>query len=306
MFLGHVVLDDVNPSTVNVTLASERDGVVWSGMLPEAQGLRIPVENLSAGFHRMVLTATSTTGETGRAAISIGVCRWSVAESFDEPLDPNIWETFGDAYRASGGWLEMTGNLTHKKGSIFNIGRELNRGDTRLRFKVSTGQCFTPGTSCRSSDGADGFAMSVFDVDTVAALEALVADAGDGGCLMYGVSGVCGTHVVGGFHIEFDTWNNLEYDPTDADHVAITLDGNPGNHVLWTPIGDLENNQWHQVEVALAGEHIEVELDSHVVIEGDVPGFSFKGGFIGFSGTTGNLTNYHRFDDLQVEENCRF
>ena len=32
----------------------------------------------------------------------------------------------------------------------------------------------------------------------------------------------------------------------------------------------------------------------------------FKGGFIGFSGTTGSCTNYHRFDDLYLQTMCVF
>ena len=54
------------------------------------------------------------------------------------------------------------------------------------------------------------------------------------------------------------------------------------------------------------GEDVTVLMDDSIVIDGNVPGLSFKGGFIGFTGTTGYYTNYHRFDDLEVQEACTF
>jgi hypothetical protein len=308
-FVANVVLDDIDPATVTLTLRSNHDGDLWTGPLPvDTQVARMEVASMTSGFHRIELIATSGS-ETGRAVISVGVCVWAVAQNFDAPLDPAHWLMWGDASRHADGYVELTGNLRQRRGSVFNVDRALNQGDTTLRFRVATGHCNPAGTDCSfpDSDGADGFAMSVFDVDTVQELENILSIAGDGGCMSYGVSGPCGAAHVGGFHIEFDTWNNVEYsDPTVDDHVAITLDGDPSNHVLWTAVPNLEDNLWHQVEIQTRGSHISVWLDDALAIDGDVPGFSFKGGFIGFSGTTGYYTNFHRIDDLQVQEDCHF
>ena len=35
-----------------------------------------------------------------------------------------------------------------------------------------------------------------------------------------------------------------------------------------------------------------------------VPDFLFWGGYIGFTETTGFYTNYHRFDELQILQEC--
>ena len=60
------------------------------------------------------------------------------------------------------------------------------------------------------------------------------------------------------------------------------------------------------MEVRVNGEEVVVMMDQTEIISGTVPGLTFKGGYIGFSGTTGWLTNYHRFDELEVEEACKF
>lgn len=47
-----------------------------------------------------------------------------------------------------------------------------------------------------------------------------------------------------------------------------------------------------------------VTLDGLPAIDGLVPGLDLRGGFIGFSGSTGYYSNYHRFDDLQILQEC--
>ena len=113
------------------------------------------------------------------------------------------------------------------------------------------------------------------------------------------------------FHIEFDTWynqfnggNEFHTDPTRQNHVAITLDGDPGNHVAVAETPAIEDNAWHEVELVIRGDRVRVELDGRSVIDQRVEGLDFKGGYIGFSGTTGYYTNFHRFDDLRTRPAC--
>ena len=123
---------------------------------------------------------------------------------------------------------------------------------------------------------------------------------------------------IDGFHVEFDTYYNSipphpHQDPTPEDHVAIhfngsldtDLDPDPNNEVsLWAAMPNLEDNFWHQIDVRVSGTNIQVDVDGQSVIDGTVPSYLFKGGMIGFSGSTGAVTNYHRFDDLVVRESC--
>ena len=80
--------------------------------------------------------------------------------------------------------------------------------------------------------------MNIWDVESPEALTDLFDVASTGGGLAYGVGGARGDWVGNAFHIEFDTWynqfnggNEFHTDPTRQNHVAITLDGDPGNHV---------------------------------------------------------------------------
>ena len=87
----------------------------------------------------------------------------------------------------------MTDNATGKKGAIFNVGQALQPGNVTMRFKISTGQCDVPDTSCFSSScAADGFAMSVYKTNSVEELEVLLESTQTGGGLGYSyVGGAC-------------------------------------------------------------------------------------------------------------------
>jgi hypothetical protein len=69
-------------------------------------------------------------------------------------------------------------------------------------------------------------------------------------------------------------------------------------------VSTIEDMQWHDVRVDVDGENVRVWLDGTLIIDGDIPGLFQKGGYIGFTGTTGAYTNHHRFDNLEVVEVC--
>jgi len=229
------------------------------------------------------------------------VCPTIPALDFTADLTSADWLILGDASREPAGWLELTGLAGGQQGAIFYLGSTLSRGDTEISLRVSTGQCPLPGPCDSTADGADGFAMSIIGLTGVAELANLLAAARPGEGLGYAVTPT----VVDAFHIEFDTYHNA-IDPTLRNHVAITLNGDPTNHLLWTETPTLENNAWHDIVLRIEGIHVTVLMDGITVIDADAPGLDFKGGYIGFTGSTGGSTNYHRIDDLQIVQACTF
>mgnify|MGYP003953032039 CR=1 FL=1 len=235
------------------------------------------------------------------ASRRIGICAQVTPDTFDTELDSDRWRVYGDAFWDPGGWLEMTGPFMGRKGAIFNIQDIVTPGDVSIRFRIWTG----------GGTGADGFAMSVFNARDQDELDRVVAEAASGGGLGYGVGGDWGDREIDGFHVEFDTWHNvfngdneLHTDPTPENHIGVMTDGDPGVHHLWAEIPTIEDQQWHSVTIQVEGERVVVTLDGAVVVDGTVENFQFKGGFIGFSGTTGYYTNFHRFDDLEILQEC--
>lgn len=304
-----------------VSWQSNLDGVLFETTVTDAGELVFGSDTLGAGTHVISLSVASAAGEVGGDVLQVGVCGWVLVDDFENEIDESTWLVHRDAYRDGRGWLEMTNNLTGKKGAIFNIGQSLQPGNVTMRFDIATGQCDVPDTSC-SGNGcdADGFAVSVYKTNSEQELAALLESTQNGGGLGYTyVGAVCtedatcpagtvctdGTCSTESFHIEFDTWYN-GYDPTTADHVGIMLNGNNATHHLHQDIGNLEDNLWHEVVLTIQGTTVRVEMDNVEIIAGEVPSLNFKGGFIGFSGTTGACTNYHRFDNLYLQPVCEF
>jgi len=291
------------PAELVVTFTSQLDGELWSGSPGADNMASFNTTELSAGEHTITMIALSPTGESKEDSIALGICAMGLPETFDSPLPEDVWPTYGDAYWDAEGWLDMTGNAKDKQGAMFKITEKVNAGDVFISFKIQTGP--------NKGTGADGFAMTVYDAADVLELEALIAAAHGGGGLGYGVSGPYGPAVIDALHVEIDTWHNIENgntelhtDPTSENHIAVCLNGDPGNCVLWAEVPDIEDLEWHDVSIEIEGYHITVTLDGATVLDEDVPGFEFRGGYIGFSGSTGYYSNYHRFDDLWVVQEC--
>lgn len=315
-FLAEVTDTVFDYTGLSVTWSSDVDGVLYEGIPGPDDVSTITVSDLSPGTHTISLDVEAPDGATARDTVRVGVCGWNDVATFDTALPADDWAIIGNAYRDERGWLEMTGNTRDRGGAIANVARPIAAGDVRLRFRVATGQCDAIGPCSVSTPGADGFAVSIFDVRSEAELRELIAAAGRGGALGYGIAGGWGSwsgEPVDGFHIEFDTWHNVyngsnefHTDPTTENHIAITLNGNPGDHVLWTEYPALEDNEWHDIDVAVRAEQVTITVDGVVLVDEEVDGLRFKGGYLVFTGTTGFYTNYHRFDELQILEDCRF
>lgn len=286
-------------AALTVVWSSDKDGVLGTSK-PDAQGVvKLSVPKLSAGKHLIQLEVKNPQGIAATDSVSIGVCAWAKPESFDTKVDGAKWKIYGDAFWDPGGWLEMTGNEQSKFGKIYNIADHVSPGDVQISFKISTGGGI--------NGGADGFAMSVIDAKNVAELETILDAAGKGGCLGYGVAGDCGKLEISAFHLEIDTFANNgdpNKDPTSEDHIAVTLNGDATKHWLWKETPGIEDLKWHTVTIEINGPVVRVTLDGVELFNKPLPDFKFRGGYIGFSGSTGWATNYHRFDDLQILQKC--
>ena len=73
---------------------------------------------------------------------------------------------------------------------------------------------------------------------------------------------------------------------------------------FWAELGNIEDSQWHDVHIVLDGTNARVTFDGVEVINATVPAFEYKGGFLGFTGGSGAIGNYHRFDELKVKGTC--
>tara|TARA_B100000029_G_scaffold385551_1_gene381245 strand:+ start:649 stop:1992 length:1344 start_codon:yes stop_codon:yes gene_type:complete len=287
-------------------LASSLEAV-WASNIDGALNVQVPAEDgtvsfstssLSAGMHLITVTVLNPQGQTASDSLDQPICSWAQpTESFDTNIEGTGWKIYGDAFWDPGGWLDMTGNLTSKKGAIFNTVDIVTPGDVSISFKIMTGGGI--------NSGADGFAMSVYELPSEEALDNVVNTAWAGGCMGYGVSNNCGDLTVTGFHVEFDTWHNANHnDPTTQNHIGVMLNGDPSTHYLSAAVPSLEDMQWHDVTIQVTGTTVVVTLDGNVIIDDSIEGLDFRGGYIGFSGSTGWASNYHRFDELQILQEC--
>ncbi len=240
--------------------------------------------------------------ETG--STNLFFCRSVVDEDFSAL--PEEWSLYRDASWNPGGWLEMTGTSQGRKGAVYNTVDAISSGVASIQFTLTTGGGI--------NGGADGFAFTIVEIADSTRLLDLLNGASTGGGLGYGVGGAYADpdFVLTGdaLTVEIDTWHNRQNnterhtDPTNVNHIAITQNADAGDHLAWFEVPDIEDLQPHIVRVDLTGNLMRITYDGAIIIEQPVT-FSFKGGYMFFSGSTGWATNYHRFDDLQILHDCQ-
>jgi hypothetical protein len=295
---GTVAIVGDSLDSLTLTFTSDLDGALTPPELQPDGSFAWPTAELSAGVHRLTLQARHPgTNTRASAETDLGICQWPAFEDFTNDPTGGDWQVFGDAYWDPQGWLEITGNAQSRAGSIYKTSSRVNQGDFRLEFSIATGGGI--------NSGADGFSVNVVDVPDLPSLAAYIQAAGNGGCLGYGVSPGCGASTINAFHVEMDTWYNGEFsDPTQENHIAINLDGNPSGHQLWAEVPSLENLVWRHVVVQAQGSRVTLDMDGTRLMDAPLPGFTFDGGYIGVSGSTGWASNFHRFDNLQIYDRC--
>ena len=74
--------------------------------------------------------------------------------------------------------------------------------------------------------------------------------------------------------------------------------------VTWSNYPTLADNYWHDVNVRIIGRQVTISVDGAAVLDADLPNFSFKGGVLAFSGGSGAVSAFQRFDNLIIESTC--
>jgi len=234
------------------------------------------------GNHTMTVTATDS-------------CGLSVSESFsfcqnlgysEETLDLTTWAFTGAAnWDSSNNWLELTDTSRYIVGTAFQTSEEVWSDNVSISFMF-----FASGGS---SSGADGLSLTAIDTTRMTTYQGAA-----GGAIGYGG--------LPGWSVEIDTWDNTGdpglSEPTRADHVSFVIDGaSNGLGEVYADIHEVEDGQWHEMQVNMAGTHLTVSIDGIPYIDQEVEGVTAFPAHVGFTAATGNVTNYHLIDALVVE-----
>ena len=218
------------------------------------------------------------------------------------------WRLFGDAFWDEGGWIDVTGNESFKKGAAYNPFNVISRGQSSIRFTIITG-----GGQASLGGGGDGYALSIVEPIPLETFEQLLTAAYPGGGLGYAVAGNYAgddfEFTSSMFTIEVDTYynagqgQNWHVDPTNESHIEITRNGDPGASVTFHEVPSIEDLEPHQIQVDILPDRLKIYLDGALVVEHD-ESLIFKGGYLFFSGSTGAATNYHRINSVEILHEC--
>ncbi len=297
------------------------------------------IGSLSPGEHEISLIARAAPDIEVTASVTITVdCGFFT--DFNTALDPNMWRVLGSASLDEGGWLEMSNSQRSTSGGIFLVGRTITPGALNVSFRISSGssQCRAPGEPCLRPNGtpqqvSDGFAVTFWNV-SVGEIDQLwdtLCRCGSGAIISGSViDSVDSFERPEGITIEFDTYpnycpNNGFYDPVQQPHVEILQNGrfyrgsddltreercmitdfSEEEGLTWAAYPDLVDNYWHDVDLSIQDGRVRVSIDDNLVLDADLPDFRFKGGVLAFSGGSGAVPAYQRFDDLSIQNGCR-
>ena len=265
--------DDV--SMLAVDWYSDVDGLIGTTPVSSTGTATLTGVLPSSGIQE--LTAQVIDSCANDAFDAISVCQQEGYET--DSLDISTWNFEGSAVWDSNlNVVELTGPNVNQAGTAFSTVTTVNAQQVEIEFLF-----FVSGGS-----GADGFSLTALDANR---MTGFVGSTGGG----IGYAGMPG------WSIEVDTYQNSS-DPTASDHVAFTFDGNVNAPVLWSPLPEMEDGQWHSMRVEVNDPHVLVEIDGTVYIDDTVSGNLAFPAYVGFTAATGSLTNFHLIDSLTVTE----
>jgi hypothetical protein len=282
------VSDDMDAvETLNLSWVSSLDGALYSAT-PDTDGKLSwswPATNRTKGPHQLELTALDSCGNTHSTDIQI--CQ-QTGYKIDQ-LDISTWHFEGNStWDTQNNWLELTSAGLWQEGSAFQTSQTITGDAVSIEFLFYIGD----GT------GADGISLTALDTTR------MTTYLGSAGCgIGYGGDHTCANRPgLPGWSIEVDTYFNPSVDPTEADHLMFTFDGDLDDPAVWAALPEMEDTGWHTMKVDVAAPHVTVSIDGTTYIDDDLNGkFNFPA-FIGFTAGTGLKTNVHLIDSLEVTE----
>lgn len=271
--------DDVDaPESLSLSWSSDVSGTLSTAPADSAglASLGWDASALASGAHTVTLTATDACGNT--AVDSVTICQ---NEGYiEDSVDLESWHFEGTAlWDSANGWVQLTEPVTDQAGTAFQTSATVDADNVVIAFSFYV----SGGT------GADGMSLTALDTTRMSSFVGA-----SGGGIGYGG--------LPGWSVEVDTWHNGEYyEPTAEDHLSIVLDGNAASPVVSAALPEMEDNLWHTMSVTVIEGWMTVSVDDVVYIDQLVTGLTSFPAYVGFTGATGAVTNYHLVDALAVE-----
>ena len=237
----------------------------------------------SPGSHTLTLQVTDTCGNT--TAVEVPVCQEGGLAMEGERFTYSSHAT----WLADDECIRLTPDEPYQTGTAFVLDSTIPAGDVDIEFNFFVG----------ATDGADGFSLTALDADRRTELIGAegcglgYGDADSSGC----ITGAAG---LPGWSIEVDTYYNPEVDLSEADHVAMSIDGDMTATLFYAELPELEDNTWHTMSVVTSEGRIEVAIDDVVYVEQALE-LDFDA-HVGFTAATGGDANLHLIDELKVRE----
>lgn len=270
------VWDDLDPAeALDLRWSSSVDGPLDADP-PDAAGQAILLwdgNQQTPGPQTVEATLTDSCGHTVTATRSF--CQ---EEGYDtDQLDLDTWNFEGTArYDTDNDWVELTSAAEWQGGTAFQTAAEVPSDDVVIAFSFFAGD----------RGGADGISLTVLDADR---MTGFVGSSGGG----IGYGGLPG------WTVEIDTFYN-RYDPSEADHVSLHIDGDAADAVAVAELPEMEDGAWHDMEVVARGEDLTVSVDGVVYLDLRSSRLGAFPAYVGFTGATGASYNAHYIDSLVV------
>lgn len=229
-------VENINPRVIAVYLESSLQGPLLSSYNPETLSITADLNQLTRGTHVLTLSAFAHPEFEWSEEVTVHVpC--VIEADFSSPLDPTSWYVMGDAYRAEGGWLEMTNQSPSSVGGIFLVGQPIQASALDVSFKLQVEAELNLNVPSNEQI-SDGLAMTFWKLPPTAipTLDSILSLSGSK--MGYGLyrNALAEAEAMGvftrpeAFTVEFDTYYNScargpHSDPSPNSHIAITYDG---------------------------------------------------------------------------------